>query len=83
MPKKNENTGERAIDNRPCGRGRRIAAAPAPRNDKTRTVWRTVNTKDRKRPGAVSSVENLGYTPAQIASLKAHHWKIVKEERKL
>ena len=45
------------------------------------TVWRTVNTKDRKRPGAVSTVENLGYTPEQIASLKANHWKIVKEER--
>ena len=44
-------------------------------------VWRTVNTKDRKRPGAVSSVPNLGYTAAQIDSLKKHHWKIVTEER--
>ena len=82
MPKKNENTGGRPMTAH-TKTGGRIAAAPAPRNDKTRTVWRTVNTKDRKRPGAVSTVENLGYTPAQIASLKAHHWKIVKEERRL
>lgn len=47
----------------------------------TETVWRTVNTKDRKRPGAVSTVPNLGYTPEQIASLKANHWKIVMEVR--